>query len=307
VSNRRLHTLSWLAGVSGLALVVWYIQPTEFLRMSRSVGAAGAIGWLVLMLAARLLLTEVTILPIRAFGHSLRRSEAFWIGWVRTFSNQVFPFSGLAFYAHRLRQSSGISWTELAALSSTQLFLAAAGVGLIGILATSFNFSVIGNAAPPTLIAFGLVAAGSLLLANRPAQLINSFPKPIRLRVRSFVEPAGHLAQYPGLIRTLTMVQCAAVLLHGGRLWLLFFAVGIGLSWHEALLILVIAEAASLLQITPGGLGLREGAIVGAAMLLQISPEVAASVALLDRLLTIAITTLLAAPAVVQIYRGRTA
>lgn len=275
--------------------------------MFRSVGVTGVLGWLVFQLAARLLMIEVTVRPVRALGLSLRRSEAFWIGWIRTFSNQVFPFSGLAYYAHRLRQSSGISWTELAAVSSTQLSLAAAAVGSIGVVAVAVNLSAFGKAAPPTLTAFVLLASGSLLLAIRPIQLVSGLPRSIESRVRKFIEPVSRLAGYPGLVRTLTFLQCAIVLLHGARLWVLFSAVGIQLNWHEALLILVLAEATALFQITPGGLGLREGAVLGAAMLLAISPEAAASVALLDRLFTLAITTLLAAPAVVQIHRGKAA
>lgn len=306
-TNRQLHTLSWVVGICGLLLVIWYVEPQDFLRKLSSVGVAGALGWFVLLLAARLLMIEVTVRPIRALGLSLTRAEAFWIGWIRTFSNQVFPFAGFAYYAHRLRQSSGISWAELAALSSLQLLLVAAGVGLIGVSATITNFAVMGPAALTTLVAFGLVASGSLLLAVRPAQFMRRLPSPVKFRVRKLVEPIGYLARYPKLVGTLTLVQCVTILLHGGRLWILFLAVGIDLGWQEALLILAIAEATVLFQITPGGLGLREGAIVGAAMLLQVSPEAAATAALLDRLFMMTITTLLAAPAVVQIYRGRAA
>lgn len=307
MTGRQLHTASWLAGIAGLAAVVWYTSPQAFLRLAGSVGAAGALGWLALFLAARFVMIELTVRPVRALGFPLERAEAFWIGWIRTFSNQVFPFAGLAYYAHRLRQSSGISWTELAALSSTQLLLAAAATGLIGMLATAVNYGIMGGAALPALAVFAAAAVGGFLTALRPDELMTRVPRAVRRRTAAFVEPAARLARHPGLIRSLTFVQCMTILLQGGRLWVLFAAIGVTLSWEEALLILVVAEATALFQITPGGLGLREGAVMGAAMLLAVSPETAASVALLDRLFSMSITTLLAAPALVQIYRSRTA
>ena len=299
--------MSWLAGITALGVVAWYVSPRTFLETVGSVGAAGTLAWLALLLSARLLMIDITTRPIRALGLSLGRAEAFWIGWVRTFSNQVFPFTGFAYYAHRLRQSSGISWAQLAALSWAQLLLAAAGISLAGVVATLVNFSVFGGAALPTLAVFTAVALASLLIALRPGALAERVPGAIRLRLGSFVGPATRLAGHPGLVPVLTLIQCLVVLLHGARLWVLFAAVGVPLAWHEALLLLVIAEGAALIQITPGGLGLREGAILGAALLLNVSPEAAASVALFDRFCMMAVTTLLAAPALVRIHRSKPA
>jgi uncharacterized membrane protein YbhN (UPF0104 family) len=59
---------------------------------------------------------------------------------------------------------------------------------------------------------------------------------------------------------------------------------------------IVIAESAALIQLTPGGMGLREGAIIGSAILLGVSPDVGALVALIDRLFIIGTTTVLAVP-----------
>ena len=62
-------------------------------------------------------------------------------------------------------------------------------------------------------------------------------------------------------------------------------------------LLIAIAESTLLIQLTPGGLGLREGAILGGAALLGIPVTLATSVALLDRLLVMALTALLTPPA----------
>ena len=105
------------------------------------------------------------------------------------------------------------------------------------------------------------------------------------------------------MILKLFLFHVAAGLLRGGRIWFPFAAAGISLDWAELLLVLAIAESALLLNVTPGGLGIREGDVLGGAALLGIEAPIAASVALIDRLFMLAITTLLAAPAFVVLRR----
>ena len=86
-------------------------------------------------------------------------------------------------------------------------------------------------------------------------------------------------------------------MLRGSRIWFLFAAADVSLAWNEFVLLLAIAESALLVNLTPGNLGVREGAILGGAGLIHVPAGIAASVALIDRLFMIALTTLLAAPA----------
>ena len=86
-------------------------------------------------------------------------------------------------------------------------------------------------------------------------------------------------------------------------MWLLFAASGMPLEWNEILLVVAVAESSILVQLTPGGLGVREGAVLAAALLVGVPTELAAGVALLDRLLIVAVTALLTPPAIV-ILRG---
>jgi uncharacterized membrane protein YbhN (UPF0104 family) len=277
--------------------IVWYFQPQNFSEMLWRVGLTGVVGWLGLTLIARVILVETVVAPLAVLGYRLRRSDAFWIGWIRTFSNQILPLSGLALTAHEIRRKVGISWSELAALTSPQFFLAAAGLGIVGSATTVLNLNLLDQAGVPMTIAFTAILVMAIVLASGVASLIEHMPRAIALRLQKVAPSFRRLAQHPHLIIGLVALHSSAILFRGGRLWILFATVGVSFGWREALLIVTIAESAMLFQITPGGLGLREGAIVGVAALVHIPPEIAVGVALIDRFFVIGLTTMLAAPA----------
>lgn len=298
MSTKSLRAASWVAGLLGLLAVVYFYTPTQFTAYLREIGYSGAIAWLVLTLVARLLLVELTVAPLALLDYRLRRADAFWIGWIRTLANQILPLSGLALYAHQLRRKSRISWSKLASLSTPQFFLAALATGLVGIAATTVNFHIMGKAAYPTLIAFTMVCCVAAGVSTKTTRLIEMLPAPLASRMRGAAQAFTTLSARKAVLSRLFGLNLAIVLVRGARILLLFFAAGCALDWRASLLIVAIAESATMFQLTPGGLGLREGAIVGAAILLQIPAETAAAIALIDRLFVTAITILLAAPAI---------
>ena len=301
--RRTPHLLSWFAGLFGLVIVVWYFQPANFAVELRRVGISGCLGWVFLTVCARLILVEVAVLPMQTLGFSLRRSDAFWIGWIRTFVNQIAPLFGLAIYTREIRRKVDIPWSGVVALSTPMFLLAAVALSGIGLFAVAINDTYVGASAVPMLVTFAAVGSGSMFAATHAAWMIE------KLRVSKFVfaeESAAafrRLSESTPLMLRLLGLHALAILVRGARIWLLFVLVGAEMSLAAALLVVVIAESTALFQITPGGLGLREGAIIGGAIVLHISPDVGAVVALIDRLFVVATTTLLAIPAYLLVRR----
>lgn len=298
------HLLSWIAGLSGLLIVIWYFRPANFLSELGRVGIGGCLGWLILTLCARLLLVETTVLPIQALGYSLRRSDAFWIGWIRTFANQIAPLFGLAIYTRELRRLANLPWSGIVALSTPVFLLATSAMSIIGFSAIATNGEYVGASAVPMLIAFAAVGSGSIFAATHAAWLLEKLPFARSLFAEQSAAAFRRLSVHSLFILRLIALHALAILVRGARLWLLFTLVGAQISLPAALLVIVIAESAALFQITPGGLGLREGAVIGAAALLNISPELGAVVALIDRLLVVGTTTILAIPAYLLVRRS---
>lgn len=290
-------SLSWLAGIIGLVFIAWYFRPTAFVDTLAAVGVPGVIVWCVLTIAARLLLARTTVEPVNALGYRLSLSDAFWIGWLRTFANQIVPMSGVAAYVKVLRDKTAISWSELAALATPQYVLAAAALGIVGIAAVASSFRALGETALWLFAIYSTVIFAAILVAKGAAPMIDKLPNAMSERAANVSLALRKFASRPGLIARLIGYHGLVIVLRGGRLWVLFAAAGVNLEWQQLALILAIAESSFLLQLTPGGLGIREAAVLGGAALLGIAPEVATSVALIDRLFMIAVTVLFAAPA----------
>ena len=265
---------------------------------------ADVLAWGVLTLAARLALVETVRLPLIALGFKAGRRELFWFNAIRTFANQIVPLSGLAAFAQMLRRRLGITWSELAALASPQFVLALVALSVIGIVAVAINFRQLGPPDLALLLMYLAVFVVAMLLSSGAPWFIDALPHAWSRRATNVTEALRKLQRHPGLVVRLAAVHGVAILLRGGRIWILFAAAGVSLSWSQMLLVVAIAESTMLLNVTPGGLGIREGAILGAGALVGIPTDTAAGVAVLDRLLTVAFTVLLTPPALVFLRTG---
>jgi len=305
VRQNLIKLTSWLAGIGGVAAIVWYAQPENFVEAIGALRWQELIGWILLTLIARFLMGETTVAPLKALGFSMPRIDAFWIGWIRTFANQILPLSGLAAYAQIVRKRIQISWSELAALAAPQLVLAAAALGIVGLLATAANFNRLQSLAYVLATVYLVVMAVAIATASGAAWFIELFPGALSSRVKRTADALRRLVNYPGLVAKMVAYHGMVILLRGARLWILFSAVGVTLDWQELLLVLAISESSMLVNVTPGGLGVREGFVISGSALLDIPAPIAASVALVDRLFVISITTFLTAPAIVFLRSRR--
>lgn len=302
--QRVFKVVSWLLGIAGVVAIAWYFGLDNVLAMLRAVSVTDLFAWTVLTILARVLLAETTVAPLKALGFSMRRIDMFWIGWLRTFANQVFPSAGVAAYTQAIRQKVSISWPELAALAAPQFVLVAAALGCIGLLAVLTNPQSLQGSIAALLVVYSGVLVAAVAIGRGAPWLFKLLPQALSERFAATSAALQKFAERPSLILLVIFCHSAAILLRGARMWLLFTAAGIGLEWNEALLIVAVAESSMLVQVTPGGLGVREGAVLAAAMLVGVPTDVAAGVALLDRALIIAITTLLTPPAIVMLRLG---
>ncbi|MBT8099149.1 MAG: flippase-like domain-containing protein [Gammaproteobacteria bacterium] len=289
--------ISWLAGIVALVAIVWYFRPQGFVDSLISVGVAGVGAWCALTVIARLVLARTTVEPVNALGYPFKLADAFWIGWLRTFANQIVPMSGVAAYVKLLRARTDISWSEVAALATPQFVLAAAALSLIGLAAVASNFLSMRSSAFWLAVMYGAILVVTLVIAKGGARLLKRLPAMLSAKVASVGDALRKFATHPGLITRLVVYHVVVIVLRGGRLWVLFAATGFNLEWQQMLMVLAVAESSLLIQLTPGGMGVREAAVLGGAALVGISPDAAVGVALIDRLFMIGITVVFAAPA----------
>lgn len=302
--TRPVRLFSWFVGIAVLAGMVWYYASEDFVGMAQGVGLDGIAAWVALTLAARVVQGETTVVPIRALGFRIRRLDVFWIGWIRTFANQILPLSGVAAYARAIRKNTQISWSELAAMATPQFVLAAAAVGVVGLVAVAANVGHQGGGLAILALVYSVIIGLSLAMTHGAARVIRLLPASLSGRARQTAGALTKLSATPGLVIRIVVYHAVAILIRGLRVWLIFEAAGASLSWYEALLVIAIAESTLLIQVTPGGLGLREGAILAGAALVGVATSVAVGVAVLDRLLVVAITVVLTPPSIAMLRFG---
>ena len=304
MSRAALQVGSWCVGVAAVIGIVWHFGPAGLADTLKGLGWGGLFAWLGLTVLARIMLAETAVLPLGALGFRLGRSDAFWMGWIRTFANQILPLSGIAAFAQFLRLRVNISWSELAALASPQFVLAVAALGIVGLVAVLANVALLQSKALALGALYAAVLVVALSVSNGAAWLIDSLPRRLSSMAASTADALRKLSTQSWLVSRLVLYHCVAIICRGGRIWILFAASGITLDVPETLLLLAIAESTMLLNITPGGLGIREGAILGGAALIGAPIETAAGVAIVDRLFLIAMTVLLTPPAVAVLKSG---
>ena len=227
----------------------------------------------------------------------------FWIGWLRTFANQLFPAAGIFAYTQALRKKIDISWPELAAMATPQFVLAAAALGLIGIAAVISNHGSVDGLGLPMLTVYSLVLVFALSFVSGKQGIVHLLPDSVGQKLGATSAALQRISKSPIVLLTVVLSHVGTILLRGVRLWLLIGAAGYQLNWSEALLVAAIAESSMLIQLTPGGLGVREGAVVAGAVMAGVPTDAAASIAVADRFLMIAITALLTPPAVLVLRR----
>lgn len=307
MAGRKRMLLGWLLGLLAVLTLLALIDPGQVFDQLTAIGWRGAGAWLLLTLAARLLQVEITVRPLRVLGYRLPRLDAFWLGWLRTFSNQVLPVSGVALYATAIQRRSAIPWSEMAALATPQFLLASVALGGVAAVGVAAGHDHLGAAVTPLLLALAGLLGVSLLAVLRAPTVLRWLPRRLSTRLGGSATAFERLNAEPMHLIGIVVLQVLVIVLRGLRIWLLFALCGASMGWQEALLVIAVAEAAMLIQLTPGGLGLREGAIVGAAMLIGLSSTTGAAVALADRLLVIALTSLMLLPSINGAMRGRSA
>lgn len=298
----------------------WLIGAVLFLGFSYILGSESIVNafetlplhvlflWLILTLMSRAISTEVFYQPVKRLKGKISRSEAFWLLWAKSFSNQVVPFSGVSMMLGFLKSRATLSWGKISSLAWPQFFLAMQAIGLIGSYCAAIL--LLDNESAPNSIFF--ILAIFLLLLIMPQIVYITFrnqaiKKAIRIKKLETVSLAlEFLSSHKDMALYLFVGHLASILIRVARLLLIFFFLGGDAEFNFLLLVSIIGEVAVLLNLTPGGIGMREAAIAIAAQVYGIDLDIALKAALLDRVLILVTTFVFGAASFFFLLRKKT-
>lgn len=277
---------------------VWWLGP-ELARLP----ANTEFQWQPLLLAALLVIATLALmsLSLRAAIRAGTETDASPLALLiritvwRSFAGLLLPLGALGSALLLLRHWAGVSWTAssriVVLLSVTQiatmLALSAAALIWIGLREDVMEVAQLGM----TLLGCALLILFSWM--QRHALL----PLLLKWRIslpQVLAENANRPQSEWRSVSWLIALQAALFVCRGARLLAIAHVLGYSLGPIEALVVAALAELAIIINLTPGGLGVREVVILTLGTLFGLEPAAGLAIALLDRLILTAVVAALA-------------
>lgn len=239
---------------------------------------------LVVYLVTRVLNGEVLRVTLGALGRTIGCAEAFVVMMVMSYTNLLVPRAGLSAPALYLKRKHGLQYSEFAAMliPMTLVHLACSGwVGLASQLLLAAQFSV--PVHPGLALLFGAIAVCSPAALLVRIRLPGGWRGRVARAARRLFDSWQLLARHKGMIVHVVVAQLAVLALRAVRLQLALVALGVPVNFFGTMIVSLLAQLAILIGLTPGGLGMREGAICYGYHLLGTPIETGIAAALLDR------------------------
>ena len=222
----------------------------------------------------------------------------------RAYGNVFLPFAGTGVVALEMRKRHGTSltlysWITLAVLLFTLLATSVAGLVPALLLSSPQERFLVAS----VLVGIGMAALLFLIFPHH--RFHGLLPANVARRLEALPRfPPNHRHFWGSLILGLLLITLRIVRTH-----LCFEAIGHPVDWRSAILLTVVADLATSINLTPGGVGVRESVLAIATRWAGTGAGFGFTAALLDRIVSlvwiavIANALLLCSPAIS--YRRR--
>jgi len=160
--------------------------------------------------------------------------------------------------------------------------LVAALIGIVGVAISASTGNDVNRQALLTFAGIGIAVVGAVAAAVAITGLAKG-DGTFAQTVRSFRDGMAMWAEARGKLGIFLLWTVALFVAQGFRLWLSFRVVGVSVDFSGMMIIQATAAMAFVLALTPGNVGIKEGAVVFSASLLNIDPDLALLASLIDR------------------------
>lgn len=292
--SRRLLWFSWLLGgatLTGVVGIALHLSDAEDLaHLLREVQP----GWFALALLLQALTYpaqgQIYRQVVHAAGETLSLGNACRLGLVKLFVDQALPTYGLSGAL-----AVTVAFGRLAVPRPVVMACLAIGVSsylLAYVLALGSALGIVivqGHATVLLIVAGGLFALASVVVALATALLAGRHMPRLASGLwicRSLAplqQADARLTRNPRLLARVVLLDLAILLFDGTTLWLLVRAMGEAAPWSGVFAGYMLASVLRSIGVTPGGLGVFEGAAVTTLHWAGVPLPVALSATLLFR------------------------
>ena len=289
----RKYVGAIVAAVAVVAMVGYLALQRDVLEAIRAIPLWMAIVLVAISLGALAVQAMQYRAAVRIQAIDMPVGESTALTAANTMANYYLPArGGMVVRAAYMKRVYGFPLSRYGALtvSITGLtILVAAMIGVVGLIVSASISGDVNQRGLVTFAGVGIAVVSGVGAAialsgfakgdGRFAEVVRSF----RAGMTMWAKSRRNL----GVFLLWTVALFAA---QGFRLWLSFRAVGVSVDLSGMMIIQAMAAVAFVLALTPGNIGLKEGAVVFSASLLNIDPDLALLASLIDRAAALIVT-----------------
>ena len=280
--------LSWLAYIFPICVLI-----ALALYVSNNIEKFGdlfqfspfVLGQLVLLISLFLALNGILgTLIYRASGASIGFLEGIGLGVVGSLAN-LLPFAGgIVSRAVYLRWRYKLTYGSFFGATAALYIIFISANGALALISLIVLIGLSSYEAHSLWLLFSLFTAMamSILVIFFPLEKI--LPKQWKKFEKQLLDGWMVLRQQPKVTLLIVGLQIVGVFLFAGRYWIAFHALSQNVSYIQCLLFSSATVLTQLVNIAPGGFGVREGLVAGVATVLGFDPGISAIAVGLDRL-----------------------
>jgi uncharacterized membrane protein YbhN (UPF0104 family) len=244
------------------------------------------------------------------FTYMLRRlgvREPFGEGFLLTgagFLLNHLPFNaGLVMRATVLKRDHALPYASYLSLVSVNALVNIAVAAVLGLTTVALRKPFEPASALPLLGVFGAMLVGAILGLSIPPAWIPTGQSFLLRRLGVFVQGSAKVRGNALQLAWLACLACTKIIVAGVRMWICFGALGADVSVLSLGLLASMTIVFSLVNITPGNLGLRELALAAIATELGSSYAVGMAAASIDRVVLLIYTVVAGVPGLFTLRR----
>lgn len=246
----------------------------------------------LLVLITSLLNGWVNYLLYTYLGLSISFFSSYGLATVNTLANQMPLSGGLIAKGIYLKKKFDLPYTKYISATLALFIVFLATNGLIGLTLLNVYHWSVGTPTPLIInLGFGLMIA-SIFLFFIPLR-IDIFPEKWQEYINKMNEGWLILKKHRFLLISLIGIQLLAILTMGLRFWFAFQLFTQDISFHLCILYASATILTRLVNIIPGGIGVREGIVAGMAAIFGFDAGVSVLAVGLDRLISTIIIAIL--------------
>lgn len=257
---------------------------------------------LLLMLAAHVQRTFEFTYMLRRLGVREPFGDAFLLTAAGYLLNHLPLNAGFVMRAALLKRDHALSYTSYLSLTMVNALINVAVGAFIGLLTTA-RALLGGQAHFLQFSVFLAVVLGAAVLLALPESLAPAGSSFVARRLRTFLEGAKSIRGNGRGLTLLAGLAALRILGNALRLWLCFAAMGASISIMGAALLGWGSVLFTLINVTPGNLGLRELVLSLAAAELGSTQSLGMAAASIDRVVLLAYVVALGVPSLFSLKR----